>query len=56
MHYVFLVVSQPPDSPDYALHSFGSKSLNLMVKIAQSSHIVTQVCYMLILQFVLVFD
>jgi len=35
---IVLAVNQPPDSPNYALHSFGSQSPSLPMKIAQFSH------------------
>lgn len=37
VHCAVLVASQPPDSPHCSLRSFGSQSLSLRVKIAQSS-------------------
>lgn len=35
MHYVVPIVSQPIDSLDNALHSYGSQSPDLSVEIAQ---------------------
>jgi len=37
VHFIVLVVSQPPDSLDYALRSFGSQSPDLPAEIAQHS-------------------
>lgn len=56
MHYVVPTVSESPSSPDYAFHSLDSQSPNLPAEIAQPSWSVTQVCWKLVLKFILVFN
>ena len=55
-HCTLPVVSQSPSSPGYALSNLGSWSPDLPIEIAQPSSSFTQVCYKLVLMFILVFD